>query len=259
VTATLVSGGAVRLAPAGASSYDPYGEATAEFYELLATAHWDELGALLQRVLADVDPTAGPILDIGAGTGVGLAHLRNAVRAARIVAVEPSRAMRTALHARLALDVDLRARVTVVPARIEQAELPPQLCAAVASAVLGHLDDHGRRRLWASLAARLAPGAPAVIGVLPPTRPERVPPTRYRALPVGDHVYEGWMEAEVTGPREMCWTMTYRVLAGDRLVAEHCASSRWTTLAPEDVVAEVARHGFGVERPDDEHVVLRQR
>jgi SAM-dependent methyltransferase len=258
VTATLFHDGAARLHGL-ALSCDPYGEATAEFYELLATAHWQQLGELLGNVFHGVDPSAGPVLDIGAGTGVGLAHVRRAVPGARIVAVEPSRAMRTALHTRLALDDDLRERVTVVPVGIEDAELPPQLSAAVASAVLGHLDDRGRRRLWASLSARLAPGAPAVVGVLPPGRPEAIPPTRYRALPVGDHVYEGWMEADVAGPRQMCWTMTYRVLAGDRLVAEHRASSLWTTLDADDVADEVAPFGLLVERPDDEHVVLRQR
>jgi SAM-dependent methyltransferase len=237
---------------------DPYGEATAEFYELLATAHWDELGVLLRRLLAGVDPSAGPLLDIGAGTGVGLRHLRRAVPGARIVAVEPSTAMRTALHTRLAIDDELRGVVTVVPAAIEHAELPPRLSAAVASAVLGHLDDAGRHRLWAMLATRLVPGAPAVIGVLPPTRPERVPPTRYRSLPVGELVYEGWMEAAVIGDRRMRWTMTYRVLDGGRLVAERRASSTWTTLDADDVAAEAEPFGLRAERAVDEYVVLRQ-
>jgi SAM-dependent methyltransferase len=239
-------------------STDPYGEATAEFYELLATAHWAELGELLQRVLANVDPDDGPVLDVGAGTGVGLPHVLRAVPGSRILAVEPSMAMRTALHTRLALDADLRARVTVVPLPIQEFDVQCRLSAAVASAVLGHLDDAGRHGLWRLLAGRLAPGAPAVIGVLPPARPEVVPATRYRSLPVGDQSYEGWMEAVVIGDRQMRWTMTYRVLDGDRLVAERRASSVWTTLDADDVAAEAAPYGLRAERAGDDYVVLRQ-
>ncbi|MEJ7801479.1 MAG: YceH family protein, partial [Ilumatobacter sp.] len=64
-----------RVAEAGevvvdvATSDDPYGAATAEFYDLLATAHWDSFGFQLLDLLADADPTAGPIVDLGAGTG----------------------------------------------------------------------------------------------------------------------------------------------------------------------------------------------
>ena len=117
-------------APVGriAVSDDPYGEATAEFYDLLATAMWDELGPSLPRLLSGVDPAAGPILDLGAGTGAGTVHLNAAFPSAAIIALEPSKAMRTALNARLAGDADLRRAVTVVPRTFEDARsaAPPQ-------------------------------------------------------------------------------------------------------------------------------------
>ena len=251
---------ALRVAEMAPTSIDPYGEATAEFYELLATAHWAELGPRLVDLLAGADPSAGPVLDVGAGTGIALPYLRAAVPDARILAVEPSTAMRTALHTRLCLDDDLRERVTVVPFRIEDAPLPRRVCAAVASAVVGHLDAVGRVRMWSTLADRLRPGAPVVVGVLPPTRPDLVPPTRYRALPVGEHVYEGWMEAEPVDDRRMRWTMSYRVLGRDGVVlAERQASSIWHCYDADDVAREVEGLGFAVEHPDDEHVVLRRR
>jgi hypothetical protein len=238
---------------------DVYGEATAEFYELLATAHWAEFGPSLGRLLSGAKPSTGPVLDVGAGSGIGFEHIRNAVPGARIVAIEPSTAMRTALHTRLAMDDDLRERVTVLPCRFQDAVLPKRLCGAVASAVVGHFDDDERHALWRALGERLVRSGRAVVGVLPPTRPEHVPITRYRALPVGHQVYEGWMEAEPVDERRMRWTMTYRIYAGEEMVAERQASSVWTTYGADDIEREVTQYGLVVERPDDECVVLRQR
>ncbi len=249
------------LAPARelACSNDPYGDATAEFYDLLATAMWDELGPALPQLLSGLEPADGPILDLGAGTGAGTVHLHAAFPDASIVAVEPSKAMRTALNVRLANNAGLRKAVTVVPCAFEDAHLPARLGGCVASAVIGHFDERGRRGLWTELASRLAPGAPALIGVLPPIRPEPVPPTRYRSLPVGDLVYEGWMEGEPVDERRMLWTMTYRVRRGGEVVYEQQALSMWHTCGPDDVAAEAAMLGLVAERPDTDHIVLRRR
>jgi SAM-dependent methyltransferase len=240
-------------------SDDPYGDATAEFYDLLATAMWDELGPALPHLLSGLEPATGPILDLGAGTGAGTIHLHAAFPDASIVAVEPSKAMRTALNVRLANSASLRNAVTVMPCAFEDADLPVRLGGCVASAVIGHFDEHGRRALWSALASRLAPGAPALIGVLPPTRPEPVPPTLYRSLPVGALVYEGWMEGEPVDDRRMLWTMTYRVRFGDDVVYEQQALSMWHTCGPDDIATEAAACGLVDERPGPDHVVLRCR
>ena len=65
----------MRHAPAAAPSVapvvdaeqsdDPYAAATAEFYELLATAHWQRTGEELVGLLSGVDPADGPIVDVG--------------------------------------------------------------------------------------------------------------------------------------------------------------------------------------------------
>ena len=71
---------AVDVAPASsAPRRDSYGEATAEFYDLLETAMWDTFGLQMLDVLADVDPAAGPIIDVGSGTGIGLATAQRVV------------------------------------------------------------------------------------------------------------------------------------------------------------------------------------
>lgn len=235
---------------------DPYGEATAEFYELLATAHWERTGLELVELLEGVDPANGPIVDVGAGTGIGLPYLLAAVPGADILAIEPSRAMRVALHTRLLLDGSLRGRVTVDP-RPLAVSLPHTACAVVLSAVLGHLDEDECSTLWRFVAERMPAGAPAVVEVLPPHRPVVVPSTRYAAVPVGRFTYEGWQSGEPAGDRDMRWTMTYRVLDGDVLVAEHVATSRYRCWSPDDVRAAVAPYGLTVTQHGDA-VVLRR-
>ncbi len=240
------------VAPADVSaSADPYGEATAEFYDLLATGHWEAFGLQLLDLLADVDPAAGPILDVGAGTGVGLSYLQLAVPEAHIHAIEPSKAMRTALHTRLAIDAGLRSITTVDPATFEHAELPEQACALIASAALGHLGDLERARLWRYIAEQMPAGAPAVIEVLPPDRPLSVPPTRYREIFVGDHVYEGWQEGEPSGDHHMAWTMTYKVRRGDTDVAAYTVRSAWRCFSVDDIRAEIAPFGLTLVEHED--------
>ena len=123
---------------------DPYGLATAEFYDLLATGHWETFGPTLGRLLAGVDPADGPLVDIGAGTGVALGSIQDAIPGVAIHAIEPSRAMRTALHTRLAVDPGLRDCVTVDPRPWGAARPPERACAVLVSAALGHLDADER-------------------------------------------------------------------------------------------------------------------
>ncbi len=236
---------------------DPYGAATAEFYDLLATTHWETFGLQLLDLLADVDPAAGPIVDLGAGTGVGLQYLRAAVPDASILAIEPSRAMRAALHTRLHLDADLCRVTTVDPRPWATADLPPQACALVASAALGHLDDADRDRLWRYIAERMPAGAPAVIELLPPERPVSIPHTRYRSLPVGSFVYEGWQQGEPVDERTIAWTMEYRVLDGDTVVAEYSVTSRYRCFGIDDVRDEITPYGLHAIQYDDCIVVRR--
>ncbi len=230
---------------------DPYGVATAEFYDLLATGHWDTFGMQLLVLLSDADPSVGPIVDLGAGTGVGLPYLHLAVPDARIHAIEPSRAMRTGLHTRLMMDPELCRLTTVDPRRFAEAVLPDRACALVASAALGHLDDTERARLWRFVAERMPPGAPAVIEVLPPGRPVSVPLSRYRRLSVGDYVYEGWQEGEPAGQHDMAWTMTYKVLHGDTPVAEYTVRSRYRCFAIDDIRSEIEPFGLTLTERED--------
>lgn len=238
-------------------SGDPYGTATAEFYELLATAHWERTGLELIELLEHVDPTAGPIVDVGAGTGIGLPYLRLAVPDADLYAIEPSKAMRTALHTRLLLDPSLRERVTVDPRPLADA-MPPRASAVLLSAVLGHLDGSERDLLWRYVVDNMPSGAPLIVEVLPPHRPIVVEPTLYKVRPVGCFTYEGWQEGEPADDLTMRWTMTYRVRAGDTLVSEQRVTSTYRCWSPDDIGREIEPYGLSMTEHGDAVVIRRQ-
>ena len=253
----LADGDAERAMRSDDDAADPYGEATAEFYDLLATGHWDDFGVQLIDLLADVDPTAGPIIDLGSGTGVGLAAIARAAPGARIHAIEPSKAMRTALHTRLMMDAELRTITTVEPRSWGSAQLPGQASAIVASALLGHLDGTERHRLWRYIAEQMPVGAPAVIELLPPERPLTVPLTRYRSLSVGDYTYEGWQAGEPADDRHMRWTLTYSVKQADELIAGYTVTCLWRCFSVDDIRAEIEPHGLTSTWHGDAIVVHR--
>ncbi len=238
---------------------DPYGEATAEFYDLLATGMWETFGLQLLDLLADVDPSLGPVVDVGCGSGAGLTYLDAAVPGVAVHAVEPSKAMRTALHARLALDPHLRTITTVVPFPFASAPLPATASAVIVSAALGHLTPAERIRLWTYLASQLAPAAPAVVGVLPPYRSELVPLVKYHAEPVGEYIYEGWQSGEPVDDRTMRWTLLYKVVdRSGATVAQHQVVADWRCDNADDIAAEIFPHGLALT--DHEGcVVIRRR
>ena len=240
-------------------SVDPYGEATAEFYDLLATGMWETFGLQLLDLLADVNPSLGPIVDVGCGSGAGSAYLDAAVPGVAVHAVEPSKAMRTALHARLSLDPHLRAITTVVPFPFVSAPLPSTASAVVVSAALGHLTAAERTRLWTYLANQLAPAAPAVVGVLPPYRAEVVPLVRYHTEPVGEYLYEGWQSGEPVDERTMRWTLLYKVVdRSGATVTQHEVVAEWHCDSADDIAAEIFPHGLALT--DHEGcVVIRRR
>jgi uncharacterized protein YceH (UPF0502 family) len=250
----------VPAAAAATTSVDPYGEATAEFYDLLETAMWDTFGLQMLDVLAGVDPADGPIIDVGSGTGIGLAYLRAAVPGARLLAIEPSKAMRVALHTRLAEFTELREQTTVIPTKFGAAPLPERASAMVLSALLGHLTDDERRRLWTFVADRMRPGAPVVVGILPPDRPLTVDLVKYRERTVGDLSYEGWQSGVPIDDRRMKWTMTYKVVdrASGAVIAEYTATAPWHCDGVDDVRREIEPYGLTLTEHDDYVIVSRR-
>lgn len=84
----------------------------AEFHDLFMKEPWEALRPAVREVVGGLGPD-DVVVDLGAGTGMGTRVIA-AESAASLVAVEPSRMMRTALMARVAGDQALAERVTVV-------------------------------------------------------------------------------------------------------------------------------------------------
>lgn len=222
---------------------DPYAE-SGEFIDVLSQEYWVALRVPVAEALHQARPDQGPIVDIGAGTGLGTAVIAAAVPDAKIIAVEPSAALRPALMARVMTVPGLRERVTILPASVSEAALPARLGGAVALNMLGHLDPAERTGLWRLLAERLVPGAKAVVGLQPPERPERVPPGDATRTRVGERYYEGWGEAVPKDEQRVVWRMTWRVVEDDRVVDERTAESDWWTVSQAAVLAELAAAGL---------------
>lgn len=243
--AAPVAAPAKAAPPDGIRGYD----VIAEFADLLAGDEWETNELVLLDVLAGLDPLAGPIVDIGAGTGAGLRAFDDAAPGMPIVAVEPSPAMRAALHARLHDSPALLARTTVLPSRFGDAALPERAAAVIAIGVLGHLDDRERAKLWHYLTSALRPGAPAVIGVLEPSTPATIPSIREGERRVGKHVVEGWSSADQLDERTIAWTRRFRIAdAEGHTLRDANATVAWRCDGADAVVGAAQAHGLTATR-----------
>ncbi|MFY1632170.1 class I SAM-dependent methyltransferase [Solwaraspora sp. WMMB335] len=222
-----------------------YYSPVAEFYEMVAARQAASSGPALAAVLAGVDPTAGPVVEIGAGTGRVTEIIAAALPRARIVAVEPSAAMRAVLTSRVATDDTLRRRVTVVDAAAPDLPLPTTISAAVVFGVAGHLEEPARVRLWQRLRHRLAPGGVVVVELMGVRQPREIPPALSIRDSIGRHDYEWWVAGSPAGGDRMRFTTTWRVYRTGQLVREVSDSYDWHTL---DSV-RLARESGMVSRP----------
>ena len=226
---------------------------SAEYLHLLSRPMWDGLGERLRAALHEVDEGAGPVLELGAGTGLGTDVLLDALPH-DVLAAEPSPAMRAVLLARLA-DRGTQ-RVTVLPGGALDVPLPDRLAAVVGMHMVGHLSPHDRRRLWAAVAPRLAPGGPVVLNVQPPTTATAVPPWPWSGVTVAGLTYEGTGQAEPSGPGEVRWRLRYRTRRDDTVLASAEAEYRWWPVDADALAAELAGAGL-VAQVDGDLVVAR--
>lgn len=223
---------------------------TGEYVAVLLPAAWEGLGPALAAAVTGLDVTAGPVVDVGAGTGIGTEVLARALPGAEILAVEPHAALRTALLARLSADDDLRERATVLDTDLLAAALPDTISAMVLMNVIGHFTPADRQRIWALLATRLAPTGRAVLNLYPPTRPEPVTATPMGQARIGRRRYTGTATAEPAGQDAVTWAMTYRIDHDGETVTELTATDHWYVFTPEQLATELADHGLQVTAGD---------
>jgi phospholipid N-methyltransferase len=229
-------------------SADSSYRASAEFYELVARRQTPSSGPALRAALAPVDSAAGPVLEIGAGTGSITRVIADALPDAEIVATEPSDPMRAILTSRVSADADLRRRVTVTPHLAQGLPDCGPFCAAVLFGVVGHLPPPERRLLWAQLRDRMPAGAPIVVELMGVARPRPIPPVRLLRERIGLQTYEWWSTARPSGRDIMRFDTTWKVLRDGELLREVAESYDWYTLSVADLAAE---SGLTAERIKD--------
>jgi SAM-dependent methyltransferase len=236
------------------ADYQEYA-ASGEYLHLLSRPAWTALRPRLATALTGVDPGAGPVLELGAGTGLGTDVLLE-IFEGEVLAVEPSASLRGVLLARLAdRDID---RVTVFPGGASEVPLPDRIAAVVGMHMAGHLAPPDRKRLWAAVADRLPPGGPVVLNVQPPYAAEAVPEFPWMTVTVGGLRYEGTGSAVPTGPDSVHWQMRYRTRREDGTVlAEASAEYSWWIVTADGLAAELA--DAGLEPTVDEDLVVGRK
>ncbi|WP_329408138.1 class I SAM-dependent methyltransferase [Nocardia vinacea] len=238
------------------SAHDSYA-AAAEFYDLMATPYVAQVEPALTALLDDVDTVLGPIVDIGAGTGLSTVMIADALPEAKLVAVEPASAMRAVLMSRLAARKDLRERVTVLPHGFLDIGLPNKCAAIVALGVIGHFDATARPKVWSTIATALAPGARALVEVQRPGRVADVSERRYTRTDAGELRYEGWSAAQVIDAESLLWRMTYRVYRDQLLLQETVAEHLVWPADPDRLAEEADAAGLRLTSADSATGLLR--
>ncbi|MBZ6087719.1 Gfo/Idh/MocA family oxidoreductase [Streptomyces olivaceus] len=224
------------------ASYTP----SAEFFDLVAAEHTATASApAIAALLADADLSAGPVVDVGAGTGLVTEAVAKARPDAEIVACEPAVGMRAVLTSRVFSDPDLRSRVTVTADAAPGLDLPDRVGAVLLCGVLGHLDADARALLWRRLTRRLAPGGLVVVELMGFDEPLDLPETRLATATAGRQRYE-WSfrgapdDAGGAADGVMRLHSTWRVYREDtaQAVREVHDSYRWAPFGLKDVEAE---------------------
>jgi SAM-dependent methyltransferase len=210
---------------------------SAEFYDMVAVRHTASSGPPLARVLASVDTSRGPVVEIGAGTGRVTEVIAATLPGADIIAAEPSAAMRAILTSRVAADAGLRRRVTVTANSAQDLHLPDRISAVVMFGVAGHLTQAERTALWRRLSQRLPAGGPIIVELMGVRAPRHIPPVMSLREVIGRQAYEWWIGGEPASRESMRFTTTWKVLRDGRAVREVSDSYIWRTLS----VAQVAR------------------
>ena len=216
---------------------------TAQYYDpLMWTAHAD-VDRQISAALADLDVSHGPVIDIGAGTGLSTALIAEKLPAAEILAVEPDPAMRSSLMTRIFGDPSLRSRVSILPFDILSAPLPKQISGAVLSASLVHLGPEDRAILWAMLRDRLSPGGRVIVEVQCAEALD-IAETEMARMQIGRIIYGGSATAERIGPDRQRWTVTYHASLDGKKIRQDVSRYDCWAISGETIISEAAVAGL---------------
>lgn len=216
-----------------------------EFLDILSRDAWVALRQPVVTALRGMDPAAGPLVDLGAGSGRGTLLLAELAPDGTVLAVEPSLVQRAVLLARLVDDPALADRVSVAVEPAETAPLPDAVGAILAMNMIGHLGPDDRRQLWRRLADRMGAEVPLVVNLQPPSRAEAVPDADFAAVRIGSRTYAGAGRAEPAGADSVTWHMRYGARdARGELIQQATAAYRWYVLDEPTLIAELDAVGL---------------
>jgi cyclopropane fatty-acyl-phospholipid synthase-like methyltransferase len=229
-------------------------EQLAEFHDLFTVDPWERLRPHVRSAFAHLDADA-VVVEVGAGTGIGTRTIAEETRA-RITALEPALVMRSILTARVADDVDLAERVTVVagsaPADLGLA--PTRVDGFVSAHMLGHLEQADRRALFGWLGSHLsADGVGLVTTQLPPDAADgREEVAEVRRL--GDYEYR---VHHVEGDGADEFSTRYEVWQGETLVRSHQFTGDWRVLTAQKIAADLPS-ALELQPVDDAVALIRR-
>ena len=135
---------------------------SAPVYDLLIASFRPGQVAALKRLIPLVRAESGPVLDIGAGSGLNTVFVLERLPEARVYALEPSTAMRALVLTKVAAHPEWFDRVTIRPEAFGAAPL----C----------LTPSARRSCWASSATSARMNGPHCSPPSPPGSPRAGPP-----------------------------------------------------------------------------------
>nr|WP_269810593.1 class I SAM-dependent methyltransferase [Kineosporia rhizophila] len=187
--------------------------------------------------MAGLTDQDGPIVEIGAGTGLLTVAVAKAFPRAKVIAAEPDPIMRAVLTSKVVRDPHLRDRVTVTDGAAPDLELPERIGAAVVCGVAGHLSADARRILWKRLSERLAPNAPLVVELLALGPDANFGPLRLGETRIGsDDVH--WSLSVAPHPDGTEMTSAWEVSRSGAVHRSAVAQHIWRPVTLADVAAE---------------------
>lgn len=216
---------------------------SAQYYDLFASAAHADADQKIAEALGSLDTAYGPVIDIGAGTGLSTALIAATLPQADILAVEPDASMRAALMTRILSEKQLRNKVTIVPQSVLEAPLPDRISGAVLSASLVHFSPGERSRLWHLLADRLALAGRIVVEIQNPIA-EAVPETHLGEVAIGRVTYSATAKATKIDESRQRWTVDYcSVLDGNQIAHDTVSYECWA-VSGDQVAAEAKEAGL---------------
>ncbi len=225
---------------------DYYGAAGA--YDLLTEAPAEARRYVLRDFAPRLDPAAGPILDIGCGSGRDLEYLLDAFPGAELIGWEPRDSLRSLALGRLSAQPRWRHRVTVRPEGALAAPLPAQLGGVIMRGVLGHFRPEQRKVLWERLADHTPDGGVVLFDLPSPEQPVEVVPHIFADVRLGTLRYLGIAEGVPLSDETMRWTVTCQTLDGDKLLEEQTTDRTVHHQSEGTARAELHDAGFALER-----------